>query len=55
MSMYRDIQLGKGSSLYELVVTDKGKDKKAVEKSYEQANKAFLKITRVALKNGLKG
>lgn len=40
---YKDMQLGKGSALYELVVTDKRKDQKAVDKAYEQSNKSFLK------------
>ena len=40
---YKEVQLAKSSELYELVVTDKRKDQKAVDKAYERANKSFLK------------
>ena len=43
MKMYKDMMIAKGSRLYELVVEQKRKDQKAVDKEYDAMNKLFTK------------
>ena len=51
--MYKDMMIAKGSRLYELVVEQKRKDQKAVDKEYDAMNKLFTKQSLNVIRNGL--